>query len=491
MSVFSTERPVSALELKAMQEQKQAEYKANRQLMKAQRILEEEEAKNQEKLRQQDAEQKEKEKREQALAEAAQRYQMESANRAYAKAVSSLPKTGRESLIKGILYNIMVESLWVDDAVKNSPEFTPQTIELFEQVIDRCDKATGSSLLANMESTRLLSYINDVATECANMVCDRILTEAKEIKPITIEFNPNADEMDVVEKKLADATPQNISKLVKTKVLGIIKDEKEEGKIKAELFQELDDAGKDDEEESGESNDIAESLIGIPMDQVLEAIEIKAEDTPVYEHIVTKLGTLAALADKECISGNFDKAKACYEQVEVLEHQMTSLYGYQGTESLLTAMKTITEALDSRMFNIKPGTGKAIRRESVEPVVVENLSSGGDQLVTYCKGMTRAISNRNVVTETLDEIRNRLARKNANQALHASIGNTLFESMMIKNSINVKNALTESGSVSLLGSEVQNAAFLQSIVEYTMFETLNTMQVYKFDKESVSKLKGA
>lgn len=487
MSVFSTERPISVDETKAMLEQKAVEYKANRQLMEAQRLLEEQEAKMQAEMEQQDAAQKEKEKLEQAMETANQKRQMELANRAYGKAVASLPKIGRETLVKNVLFKIATESMWVDESVKASPDFLPQTFELFEQVISRCDEATGTTLLANMESTRLLSYINDVATEGANVVCDRILAEAAEAKPLTIDFTPNAEEIEEIDKKIADANPGTISNAVKKKVLDVIKEEKEEGKLKAELFQELDDASA--EEEEGSDN-VVESLIGIPMDQVMEAINIKSEDTSVFEHVIHKANTLMSLADRECVARNNQKAITCYEQAVQLIGQAESILRYQDQKSVSEVVNDITKALNHRMFMIRPGTGKAIRCETVSPVHPPRFDMAGKILKTYCKNMSKAMSCDNVVTETLEQTRNRIARNHASQVLRSTIGSTMFESLMIKNAVNVKNAVTESGT-SMLESEVQNAALLQTIVEYTLFETLNTMQVYNFNRDAMSKLKQA
>lgn len=484
MSVFSTERPISATELKALQEQKAAEYKANRQLMEAQRLLEEQEAKAQEEMAKQDAEQKKKEEQEQALEAATQRYNVERANKAYVAAVGSLPKIARETLTKHVLCNIMMESLWVDDSVKSSPEFMPQTVELFEQVIDKCDKATNTSLLANMENTRLLSYINDVITESADAICERILTEAKETKPLTIEFTPNEEEMEIVDKKIADADPKTISKVVKDKVLNIIKEEKEDGKVKAELFQELDEA----ESEEEDSDNVEESLMGIPLDQVMKAIDIKGEGVSEFEHMINKAVTMATLADKECIAGNKDKAIGCYRQTANYVGQAAVLYPYEDSDAKNAATNKLMHIMNSRGFDIRPGTGKAVRYEKPPRVVRAGFHGVAPAVTEYCNNMAKALSKDNVITETVGQLRNRLSRKSANQVLQSSVGATLFETQLIKNTINVKAAVTESG-VSMLDSEVQNAALLQTIVEYTMFETLNTMQVYKFDRNAIAKLK--
>lgn len=489
MSVFSTERPVPVEELRALKEQKAAEYKANKQLMEAQRILEEQEAKMQEEMARQDAEQKEREAKERAMEAATQAMQESLANKAYTTAFATLPKVGKESLVKHTLFGIALESMWVDDCVKESPEFIPQTFSLFEQVIDRCNAATGTTLLENMENTRLLSYISDVATESANEIAGRILAEAKETKPLTIDFKPTENEVAAVDEKIADADPKSISKVVKSKVLDIIKEEKEDGKLKAELFQELDDATKE-EEEGEESGDIVESMIGISMDKVLEAIDIRAEDTPVIEHMANKMATLVSLADRECVAGNKEKAIACYEQVSNLVGEANAISRYQDRTFVNEAAGMINDAVSSRLFEIRPGTRKAIRCESVAPVSAPSFQVAGKILKTYCEDMTRAIFNGNILTETVEQVRSRLIREHASRKLHSAIGSSVFESMMIQNMVNVRGAVTESGT-SMLDSEIQNAAFLQSVVEYTLLETLNTMQVYKLNKDAISKLKRA
>lgn len=504
MSVFSTERPISTQELKAMREEKQALFESNRQLLKAQRLLEAQEAKAQEEMAKKDAEEKENQRRQQITEAATQRRNIEIANTAYRKAVSTLPKEARNMLLEHVILDIAMEAMWIDQSVKASPEFIPQTWQLFEEVLAKCDKVTGSSLLANMENTRMLSYINEVVTESANEIVNRILTEAKETKPLSISFTPTPEEVDIVDKKIVDADPKSISKVVKNKVLGIIKEEKEDGKLKAELFQELDEAGRDEEpepetdegEEGGpengtepQGNDVAESLMGLPMNDVMEMLDVNSENVPIFEHTLNKAVTLVSLADAECAAKNFEKASACYKNAKSMVTALEGISRYQTEDAIRDSMCVITEAFNSRLFTIRPGTGKAVRNDAIPPTHFTFGHQCRSQLKSYCDGMCAAIRGGNIVTETVEQKKNRLVMEHASRVLHSTIGATLFETQLIKNASMIRSSITESSGPTLLDSEVQNAAMIQTIVEYTILETLNTMQVYKFDKNAIAALK--
>lgn len=503
MSVFSKERPISTQELKAMREEKQALFESNRQLLKAQRLLEEQEARAQEEMAKKDAEEKEKQRKQQLTEAAMQRRNIELANSAYRKAVSTLPKEARNALLEHVILDIAMEAMWIDRAVKESPEFIPQTWQLFEEVLAKCDKATGSSLTANMENTRMLSYINEVVTESANEIANRILTEAKETKPLSISFTPTPEEVDIVDKKIVDADPKSISKIVKNKVLGVIKEEKEDGKLKAELFQELDEAGRDEEPESetdegGESpeegsessdSDVVESLIGLPMNDVMEMLDVNSDNVPIFEHTLNKAVTLVSLADTECTARNFEKANACYKNAKSMITALEGISRYQAEDALRNSMSAITEAFNSRLFDIRPGTGKAVRSDAIPPTHFTFPHQCRSRLKAYCEGMSAAIRGGNVVTETAEQKRNRLVMENARRVLHSTIGSTLFETQLIKNTSMIRSGVTEASGPALLDSEVQNAALIQTIAEYTILETLNTMQVYKFDKNAIAALK--
>ena len=69
-------------------------------------------------------------------------------------------------------------------------------------------------------------------------------------------------------------------------------------------------------------------------------------------------------------------------------------------------------------------------------------------------------------------------------------GKSLFESMLISNSkVIEKMQPVFEGGEPLLAEDIQNAAMLQTILEYTIYETLNTLKIFDFNINTVNKLK--
>ena len=371
MSIFSVERPVSTQETMENMIRANAERQANLALLREQMMLEAEEAEKQEKMLAQDKAQQEQEKRQQAMESAMQAKRLADSRRAVAEATLKLPGIARESIIRKALFDITMESLWIDDEVKNTPELRCEALSVFNNMVDKCDKITGKPLMTAMENTKLLSCINDIATYEGSKIAERILTEAAETDEISINFRMNTDEINEIDRKMGDLGTKELAKEIKKKVLKVVEDEKESGKVKAELFAELDDASKEEEEEP-ETTDV----------------------------------------------------------------------GGEGS----TASDTGTEDVSS-----------------------ENSDES--------------------TTESLDELRLRLIRENANRKLNSMNGSSVFESIMMRslNDVDSEHATLEGSS--LLDSERNNAALLQTILEYTVLETFNTLKIYDFNLRNIGQVK--
>ena len=368
MSIFSVERPESIQETMENMMRANAERQANLALLREQMTLEAEEAEKQEKLLAQDKAQQEQEKKNQAMEEAMQANRVADSKKAVLEARFKLPSLARESIIRKTLFDITMESLWIDDEVKNTQEMRCEALKVFNETIEKCDKITGKPLMSAMENTKLLSCINDIATEEGNAIAERIITEADENDEISINFRMNADEINEVDRKMGELGTKELAKEIKKKVLKVVEDEKESGKVKAELFAELDDASKEEEE---------------------------PETT-----------------------------------------------GEEGGDA---------------------------STETPEGETGENTEEG--------------------TTESLDELRLRLVRENANRKLNSMNGSSVFESIMMKslNDIDAEHPTMEGAS--LLESEKHNAALLQTVLEYTVLETLNTLKVYDFNLRNIGLVK--
>lgn len=491
MGVFSTPRKMSAQELREKMLLEHSERQANAEMLKAQKLLEAEEAKIQKELEEQDKEQKAQEESNKVLEALEQKHRIAKANRALLEATTTLPKIAKRDIIIRTLFNIVNESLWIDEDVKSSNEMVSEATKVFDDIIQKCDAATGTVFMENMNNSKFLSCVSEIAESCGTAIAERILVEAKETKDIDISFDMTEEEKSHIDDKMAGLGSKELSKEIKKKVLNVIKEEKENGKVKSELFKELDDAGIEDESTSANDDGVAESLVGLPMDEIMESVMTVNSEQKEFERFVDGVRILLKTADLEVLNKNFEKAIDIYNEVLGCVEKIIATYRSQEESQIEYGIHNMTLVIASRMFSIKPGTGRAVKKEIGDNLAAfDSIPRAADQITLYCNSMIKACHNNDVVTETLAELKTRLVKESVNRSLSASIGSSVFESLIIRHTYNIKksNPVLESG-LPMMESEIQNAALMQTILEYTMLETLSTLKVYKFDKESLVKFK--
>lgn len=500
MEVFSSQRPADPQELMESIISANVERQANRSLLKEQMILEAEEVKKQGELKKQDEEQKEKEEKEHALESAMQAKRIRDSHVAIAKATAQLPRIAKNAIIKNTLFNVMMDSLWVDDNIKNSTEMQTEAMNVFDGCIAKCDAVTGTSFYNNMHNTKMLSCIDEIATLESNAVVNRILEEAADTDEININFRMNEDEINDTDRKMSDLGTKELSKVIKKKVLKVVEDEKKDGKIKADLFAELDDAAKEEEEtledttgedagtsDTGDdnvsesvnlmenSNKTGQKLVRRNFIDVMKNIWANTLETGKFEEVQPRLlkivDSCKTTEEVEYLRRDINANKRTYKQyadiVKDVEHG-----GKNCTEQQI---KIISKRLKKGL------TSKKVydHIKWVETVYTKALSDKGKELKKQSK-----------VTESVEDLRLRLVRENATRRLNSTTGSSLFESTMIKtlNEIDNSNVVLESGE-HLLNSEKNYAALMQTILEYTTLEMFNTMKIYDFDARTVGQLK--
>lgn len=527
MSIFSVERPESIQETMENMMRANAERQANLALLREQMALEAEEAEKQEKLLAQDKAQQEQEKKNQAMEEAMHAKRVADSKKAVLEARFKLPSLARESIIRKTLFDITMESLWIDDEVKNTQEMRCEALKVFNETIEKCDKITGKPLMSAMENTKLLSCINDIATEEGNAIAERIITEADENDEISINFRMNADEINEVDRKMGELGTKELAKEIKKKVLKVVEDEKESGKVKAELFAELDDASKEEEEESEtgmdqDTNSEDSENMSEEMEQVLSG-EVVTERTSFpnvkamkvwFSSCARDMKTSLKSADSKFKSGDYTGAKKDYDAtinnankliVELRDIDYDSFSGVGA--AIFGPYYALWLSIQDMIINSSTPALKNLNISKTELQNMKNKCSAGmdgtqksigiivGKIVAYCKYQSKEcdkLKNKKVnkpTTESLDELRLRLVRENANRTLNSMNGSSVFESIMMKslNDIDAENPTMEGAS--LLESEKRNAALLQTVLEYTVLETLNTLKVYDFNLRNIGMVK--
>lgn len=154
---------------------------------------------------------------------------------------SNLIKKGFDILYSQAIFEMAHRALWIDDEVKNKPENIRAMYETFLDIKSKLE----NTISAPATETTLISNLKTDIMEVVKEASARIVAEAKECKNASsceeldsIDFNLNSEEDDKL-SNMVDLTSDQISELVRDKVLTVVKDERENGKAKAEMFDKI------------------------------------------------------------------------------------------------------------------------------------------------------------------------------------------------------------------------------------------------------------
>lgn len=499
MDIFSTARPATVSLDKLAQER--LDRQINLDLLRAKNAMERQAMEDQKGAIYESTMAEEKARKQAAMEALSQKTIETRARDAYKTALKTMPEEARTQLIKNFVFHIVHEGLWLDDNVKDlSDEQTRnEMMEAFNNVIGKCEAATGKTFMQGMGNTKYLQLADELITEVSDKAVSRILTEAAETKETSINFNLNEDESNELYDKVSELQPEEISQRIRDKVLDTVKDEKACGQVKAELFKELDEAEKQEEEdltgenpadESDQTDDdagsVAESLLGRTLAEAMSTISSKEDVNEGYGiRVMLKLG------DKEAANKNYTKALECYSRAGELCESLRNSKRTLPQVEYEVVKESLGNAMSARAFSISPTTRKASARDNFDNrYSAVTLNDTLLDISRYCSLMESAMRARNVVTETMEQVQARRNKSRINSVLRRSTGESLFEAVLISNAKTIeKMQPVFEGGEPLLAEDIQNAAMLQTILEYTIYETLNTLKIFDFNINTVNKLK--
>lgn len=169
------------------------------------------------------------------------------------KTVNGAYHEGKELLFKNILFEAFYESLYLDDDFKSSVKES-----LYGVVSDFVDERGGFKLLESAVLTTKSPFLKNIKNICeatARKACNRKLAEANG----PIDFSLNNEEEESFNYSKNNVGIDELSELVKSKVLSVVKDEKAREQKEADLLQTLADETNKDVAEVEESMRIAKT----------------------------------------------------------------------------------------------------------------------------------------------------------------------------------------------------------------------------------------
>lgn len=158
-----------------------------------------------------------------------------------------LIKEGTEQVWNKVIGEIIYESYWLDEPVKEST--VNQIEDSVGQILSYIDDKCPGSKVPTEKHNKLLKNISSVIDSIVKEATDRIVNEAIEANSAFNEFELNSEEEEKLDSELRDLGRDEIIELIKGKVAQVIQDEKEKGKERAETFNEIDETIKANEED--------------------------------------------------------------------------------------------------------------------------------------------------------------------------------------------------------------------------------------------------
>ena len=242
-----------------------------------------------------------------------------------------LIKEGTEQVWNKVIGEIIYESYWLDEPVKEST--VNQIEDSVGQILSYIDDKCPGSKVPTEKHNKLLKNISSVIDSVVREATDRIVNEAIEANSAFNEFELNSEEEEKLDSELRDLGRDEIVELIKGKVAQVIQDEKEKGKERAETFNEIDETIKANEEDE---KDLADGDVHTEDGKEVNPDDGSSEgETSTEESFVPSMegATVESLkiyfskckndgskllkeANKNYSVGNYDVAKSKYEKAK-------------------------------------------------------------------------------------------------------------------------------------------------------------------------------
>lgn len=458
---------------------------------------------------------------------------------------------GIEYLKGKVLGEIIYESYWLDEPVKENA--VEQIAETIEEMLSYIEESFKGSSVAETNYSPLMKNLKVVIEETAEKAANRICEDCKKDDTVYPDFNLTDAEEDEMDEKLVDLGKDELVDLIKSKVAQVVQDEKEKGQERADMFKEIDQMSTDvatnaegdtENGDSGESSAAGETATAnTDSSSTTESTECKyplgsVTYTANEVHIINLLesGVNVALFDdpswgefKAYVSAmckiirvalnrginrantNSQSEKYCRAKclIEELEQKLSNV-----PETVPADVKEFIMAMVAIIYTAVPADSVIISRlgkpigspdlVSASPAVnfttiswqdlFVNIKTNFASIKDYCvdqmsdgtitqndiNGSDCPVSGKNSLAQ--------LVTTSQTRALTKSIGGSLFEAMML-GCISESSRVAMESNLQINDGEVENAALIESVLTYTVFETLDTMGIYKFRMGDINVMK--
>lgn len=465
---------------------------------------------------------------------------------------SSLMESGRAYVTRKVLLETIYESYWLDEPVK---EATVEGIEeTVSNILDYVAENCSDSKVEDKKQTNLIKAVKEAIEETVSEAVERIVREAEESDTASTDFSLSEEEENKLDDKLTDLGRDEIIDLIKTKVANVIQDEKERGQKRAEMFDDINQAlqdkpeystGEDDtntEDESTTEGMIFDGSITpmqkyqqlVSVTSLVDAISgtsdnsnytpneramiasIESGATPdlqtdplwtnckvfvstackkVAELIQSAINTCnpETFANVECILNSITKTLSDLQEDDVPTDVKEFISGMVG---LIYSSVPIDECVISRITN-PIGSYGVTSATSMAMIswadLLTNIKVNLASIKNYCQSKAMNCMEEKVTQESVvpqpKSLSGMVAVKQM-RAMNRNMGSSIFESFMMNNLSSCASSTMEA-SMPVSDDDIDGAALIESILDYTVLETLDTLGIYKFRMNDINSMKRA
>lgn len=169
----------------------------------------------------------------------------------------TLLEQAKTTVMNKVLFEMVYDAYWLDNDVKATT--IQESYDTYKETVGIVEQLCGRSKVQGQNKSRFMVAVEEAVSETCEKAVDRILEEVSETGEDKINFNLNAEEESELDTKLSELGRDEIVDLVKDKVLTVVQDERESGKEKAAILQELNNKDDDEPEEPEGTEDEPDS----------------------------------------------------------------------------------------------------------------------------------------------------------------------------------------------------------------------------------------
>lgn len=394
-----------------------------------------------------------------------------------------LLESAKEMTMNKVLFEIVYEAYWLDDSVKQST--IKETYNAYKDTLSVVDNVCLESKVQNGNKSKFIKAVESVVEQVCEKAVSRILLEAKESGDTDIKFNFTAEEESELDEKLSELGKDDIVEMVKNKVLSVVQDEKRAGKEKAEMLKEIEDSTNEDVEDVD-----TEDPTGVG--DTTNADGSEESQKKLTEGVSEELNS----ADSRLMP----LISAKFKDSDEVRSLLTTCK-CESPEGLCTFYSTFNEDSPSVILSSLKEYESLLQRDRVNVMIQKDVSLESknevrraiDECLIECRQLihnseksikNKSYNQKNEVSEVLEAMKLDSKRRTLNN----SAGSTLFDSFMIANVNKVRTEAVTEGT-NLPTDQVMNAALIETVLQYTVLETLNTLKLYNFKSLDINKIK--